>query len=178
MWSRFFVHLTAAVCLRTAAVMDRAPSLTAAGFTSTDHHVRRFLLHQAWLPIQNTNSRMCQLKLPFSLLLSSQRCVLPQRETWFIHLFTFQGNTWNQSERIKKTSWTSEIERHDSIPLLYCMKKHCLYLLRTFISFAGSKCSVILSFPAHQTTQTSDQTFNRLIKSAFEVSCTVLMSSC
>ncbi len=101
MWSRFFVHLTAAVCLWTAAVMERASSLTAAGFTSTDHHVRQFLLHQAWLPAQNKNSRMCQLKLPFSLLLSNQRCVLPQRQPWFIHLFTFQGNTWNQSERIK-----------------------------------------------------------------------------
>lgn len=44
---------------------------------------------------------MCQLKLPFSLLLSSQRCVLPQREAWFIHLFIFQSNTWNQSEQIK-----------------------------------------------------------------------------
>lgn len=58
------------------------------------------------------------------------------------------------------------------------MKKPCLYLLPTFISFAGSKRSVIPSFPARQTTQTSDQTFNRLIKSAFEVSCTVFMSSC
>lgn len=80
---------------QAAAVMDRAPSLTAAAFTSTDHHVRQFLLHQAWLPIQNKNSGMCQLKLPFPLLLSSQRCVLPQRGTWFIHLFTLQGNTWS-----------------------------------------------------------------------------------
>lgn len=49
--------------------------------TSTDHHVRQFLLHQAWLPIQNKNSWMCQLKSLFQLLLSSQRCVVPQRES-------------------------------------------------------------------------------------------------
>lgn len=76
MRSRFFVHLTAAVCLQAAAVMDRVPSLTAAGFTSTDHHVRQFLLHQARLPVQNKNSWMCQLKLPFSLLLSTSHANL------------------------------------------------------------------------------------------------------
>lgn len=124
----FFVHLTAAVCLRAAAVMDRAPSLTAAGFTSADHHVRRFLLHQARLPIQNKNSWMCQLKLPFSLLLSSQRCLLPQRETWFIHLFTFQGNTWSQSERIFKKNIKLQRQK-DSIWFLLIYYSPLFHLL-------------------------------------------------
>lgn len=72
-----------------------------------------------------------------------------------------------------------KLQRHeDTILLLYPVKKRCPYLLSDFISFAGSKCSVILSSPAHQMTKTSDQTFNRLIKSAFEVLALVLMSSC
>ena len=85
MRSRFFVHLTAAVCLRAAAVMDRAPSLTAAGFTSTDHHVRQFLLHQARLPIQNKNSWMCQLKHFHSSCLLKDALYLTRKPDLFIY---------------------------------------------------------------------------------------------
>lgn len=52
---------------KAPAVMDRVPSLTAAGFTSTDHHVRQFLLHQAWLPIQNKK----QLDVPIKSAIST-----------------------------------------------------------------------------------------------------------
>lgn len=124
------------------------------------------------------NSWMCQLKLPFPLLLSSQRCVLPKRETDLFIYSHFRVTPGTRVNRFKKTHPELQCWKGNLILLSYCIKEHCLYLLPTFISFVGSKCSVILSLPAHHTMQTSDQTFNRLIKSAFEVFCSVLMSSC
>lgn len=170
MRSRFFVHLTAAFCLRTAAVMDRAPSLTHRWLhINPSSRRRRFLLHHVRLPIQNKNSRMCQLKLPFPLI-----CLL--KDVFYLkekpHLFIY-ADKHLEADLKEKTSQTSELQRHNLILLLCRMKKLCPGLFSTFYFMCRIKM-----FRYSLSSRTSDQTFNRLIKSAFEVSCTVLMSSC
>lgn len=116
-----------------------------------------------------------QLDVPIKAAIFTPPVYLTRKPDLFIysHCRVTPGTRANGLKKHPK------LQRHeDTILLLYPVKKRCPYLLSDFISFAGSKCSVILSSPAHQMTKTSDQTFNRLIKSAFEVLALVLMSSC
>lgn len=109
-----------------AAVMDRASNLTAAAFPSSHHPVRRFLLHRAWLPIQNKNQLDVPIKkITVFLLLSSQRCVRARRED---AIYPFLHNPEHHLELASKNNSTLQRQREIFWFLFHFAHRHTVFM--------------------------------------------------